>query len=30
VRRHSMSRRALRLVFLEAGLRAVGLFFVQE
>jgi hypothetical protein len=26
-RRHSMSRRALRLVFLEAGLRAVGLFF---
>jgi hypothetical protein len=26
-RRHSMSCRALRLVFLEAGLRAVGLFF---
>jgi hypothetical protein len=29
-RRHSMSRRALRLVFLEAGLHAVGLFFLQE
>jgi hypothetical protein len=28
--RHSMSRRALRLVFLEAGLRTVGLYFVQE